>query len=169
MANMKTDFALPSWMDRAFGNDQEDNIVVWTRVHTDAAENEWFFTGMVSELIRLRKIPRRLDIALDLAMGFAIVRMEYDPGPDGRDKSKNFRALYTFMDVESFALLWNYKPPSIHGFPANAISLHFNDNSMPWPSRVSSIPTLITFDASSDQFLVQVDVAHVNLEELEEA
>lgn len=156
-------------MDRRFGDDEEDNIVAWTRVHTDAAREEWYFTGMVGEMIRMRKLPRNLAIALDMDMGVAIVRMEYDEGGDGRDEEGKFRALYTFIDVESFALLWNLRPSSIHGFPAEAVTLHFRDNGTPWPSRTAAIPTFITFDASRQEFLVELDYDNVDIQELEAA
>ena len=166
---MKADHVLPSWMDRRFGKDEDDNIVAWTRVHTDAGRSEWYFTGMVGEMIRMRKLPRRLDIALDMDIAVAIVRMEYEEGGDGVDHEGKFRALYTFMDVESFALLWNTRPASIHGFRDDAVSLHFKDNGVPWPSIISTIPTNIAFDAEKDEFTVELDYDNVELKELESA
>lgn len=166
---MRADHEMPSWMNRAFGNEEADNMVAWTRVHTDAGQTEWYFTGMLAEMIRMRKLPRNLDIALDMDMALAVVRMEYEEGGDGQDAEGKFRALYTFMDIESFGILWNYRPSSIHGFPDEAVSLHLRDNGVPWPSRIGAIPTNITYDAAKDEFVIELDYLNVDLKELEAA
>lgn len=140
-----------------------------SRVHTDKACEQWLFSGLIGELIRMRKLPLGFDIYLDMDNQVAIVRMEYERGPDGLNKDDKYRSLYAFLSVEDFALLWNCRPASIHGFPGELVSLHLKDNGIPWPSEIAQIPTILTFDASANEFRVELDINSFINDETEKA
>lgn len=154
---MHIDHEAPAWAERTLLPDDPDVIWQMSRVHTDSTREQWLFSGMIGELIRMRKLPLSFDIYLDMDNQATIVRMEYEKGGDGLNKDGKFRAFYAFLGVEDFALLWNCRPESIHGFPAKLVALHFKDNGLPWPSLIAQIPTLLTFDAQADEFRVELD------------
>lgn len=156
---MIADRILPAWMDRSFEGDLDDTIPAWTAVHTDESRENWFFTGVVGEMIRMFKLPLSMEIALDMDLMIAIIRVEFEEGGDGRNDAGGLRAIYTFMSVESFALLWNLRPESIHGFPAEAITLHLNANDEKWPAWTAHLRTLISFDG--ERFVVEPDLEHL--------
>lgn len=156
---MIADQILPAWMGRSFEGDLDDTIHAWTAVHTDEARERWFFTGVVGEMIRMFKLPLSMQIALDMDMMIAIIRLEFEEGGDGRNAEGKLRSIYTFMSVESFALLWNLRPENVHGFPDEAISLHLHPNDEKWPARTGHLRTLISFDG--ERFVVEPDLEHL--------
>lgn len=123
---------MPSWMERDLTGDSDD--VVATQSAVMMHQGRWLFTGMLGEFLRVRKIPRSLSIACDMDACACVMRMEFEKGGDGMNADKRWRALYSYMEIESFGLLWNVRPKSVHGIPSSRIDLALkSDTGVRWP------------------------------------
>ena len=154
-----TDLIIPDWRMRSLKMSDDDVIPTWNDVHSDSTRTKWFFTGSIGELLRARKVPRSIDIVMDLEDQFAIARLEYQPGGDGLNEDEEHRALYCFMTFESFALLWNMKPDSIGGISGDRIALHVNPSELRYQTNVEGIPTMMWFE--DNKFKITVDTPRV--------
>lgn len=128
---MDKDSSLPPWMQRDLTENSDDVVPITSSIMFNGTRH--FFTGAIGEFIRSRKGPRSLDMALDMEHQACVVRMEYEPGGDGRNRDQAWRALYTYMDLESFALLWNREPADVHGIPSDRIALHLKETDLRYP------------------------------------
>lgn len=153
---IKTDLTIPDWRLRDLQPNDEDVILTWNDVHSDAERKSWFFTGSIGELIRARKIPRSIDIVLDLEDQFAIARLEYQPGGDGLNEDGDHRSLYAFLSFESFAILWNTKPDNVSGIPGDRISLHVNPSELRYQTTIDDVPVILWFE--DNEFKITIDM-----------
>ncbi len=128
---MKIETKLPEWMDRDLTKQSPDVVPDTTGImHTGS---RYLFTGSIGEMLGLRRIPRALEIALDMDRLACVVRIEFEEGGDGENPRGKLRALYTYMEIEGFALLWNALPSEVHGLPGEAITLFLAANETRYP------------------------------------
>jgi len=154
-----TDLIIPDWRLRELSEDDDDVILMWNDVHSDPTKTKWFFTGSIGELIRARKVPRSIDIVMDLEERYAIARLEYEAGGDGLNEDGRHRSLYTFLTYESFALLWNQKPEGISGITGDRIALHVNPSELIHQTMLDGIPSLIWFE--DNEFKITIDTPRI--------
>ena len=154
-----TDLIIPDWRLRQLKPNDDDVILTWNDVHSDPSRQKWFFTGSIGELIRARKVPRSIDIVMDLEDQFAIARLEYQDGGDGLNEDEEYRALYAFLTFQSFALLWNMKPESVSGIPGNRISLHLNPSELRYQTTIDGVPAMMWFE--DDEFKITIDTPRI--------
>lgn len=126
---------LPSWHARNFAKKQPDVISAKSTLFY-RREGPMFFSGIIGELLRVNRIPLGLEFLLDMEAMICIVRMEFEKGGDGQNSDDEWRALYSYFEVEDFAKLWNIEPDQVHGILGEDMKLHLIPSDGEWPVQM---------------------------------
>lgn len=89
-------------------------------------DGNFYFDGAIAAMMKNRKIPHTIEIALDAETMVSFARLNYGDETDEH-------ALYTLFEVESFAFLWNSRPKWVHGIRGSCINLYLNPGSARYP------------------------------------
>lgn len=153
---MNADREIPAWYHRDLTKGSPDVVATISGVTRSKAT--YYFTGAIREFIRARKIPIAIAIALDMDEMAVVARLEFEPGGDGHNEDGRWRSIYTYMDIESFAVLWNEQPGRIHGIPSDRITLHLNPNDIQFPTTVGTEPYDAVLFFKDDRFWLAPDM-----------
>lgn len=140
---------LPSWHARDFSTKRPDVVPAKSTLFY-AADGPLFFSGIIGELLRVERIPLRIEFLLDMEAMVSIARLEFEPGGDGTNAKGEFRSLYTYFEVEDFAKLWNIRPDQVHGILGRDISLHLLPSDGHWPVQMGDGIAALYFE--NDRF-----------------
>lgn len=122
---MKKITELPAWYDKAISLTERNTDFVVAHTGVMIEDGRYFFTGALEEFLKARKIPRRVEFALDMESFEARVRLSFeDNARDGKNAAGHWRVVYTMLEPESFAHLWNAEVDEIHGLKSDQISLY---------------------------------------------
>lgn len=113
---------LPEWFNGHVETLDVNRSASFMPANTIAFERngKFYFDGLLGAMLTLRRIPTTIEIALDLSDMGCLMRLNYGDETDEE-------AAYGPFEVESFALLWNANPKSVHGIHGNRISLCLSD------------------------------------------
>lgn len=140
---MDKTIGLPEWFSRDLTSASEDVVpLVSSVIHIDG---EPYFTGAIAEFVKAYKIPNRIDVALDMDQWACVARLEFAKGGDGRGRDRGWRALYAWLDVEGFALLWNSTSTVVNGLVETPVHLGLRPNDESWPTTVGGEQADIAF------------------------
>ncbi len=123
---------LPEWHARNFAKKQPDVIPAKSTLFYGES-GPMFFSGILGELLRVGRIPISLAFYLDMEAMICIVRKEFEKGGDGQNSEGEWRALYSYFEVEDFAKLWNIRPDQVHGILSEDMTLHLLASDGTWP------------------------------------
>jgi hypothetical protein len=154
---MKKIHELPAWFDQDL--EDHDN---WLGGAETVFERDGacYFDGVLGALLRGDKVPHRIEIALDAADWGCLARLEYGDGSDEQ-------AAYIAFEIESFALLWNMDPASVHGIEGDRITLCLNESDTRYPF-VASAGVICNLFIRDGRFRAEPDIEFA-AELLEEA
>lgn len=126
---MKKLHEIPAWFTHDIDEDAANMMPASTIVYV--RDGQYFFDGLISGLLTQMKIPLSIEIALDAEEMSILVRLNYG---DGGDEA----AYYTSFEIESFALLWNANPETIHGIDGDKIALFLKPGLTRYPFTASA-------------------------------
>lgn len=150
---------LPSWHSRNFSKKKPDVISAKSTLFY-GEDGPMFFSGIIGELLRVQRIPLRMEFLLDMEAMISIVRMEFQEGGDGMNAAKEWRALYTYFEVEDFAKLWNIRPDQVHGILGDDISLHLIPSDGEWPVQMGDGIAALFYKQDEDKFHLRRTAAY---------
>lgn len=144
---------LPDWY-ASIDDIDADNFVAAITVVVQR-DNKYYFDGVIAEFLHNRRIPHTIEIALDGDEMTSIARLNYGDEDDAS-------AVYAPFEVESFALLWNENPKSIHGLNGNRITLSMKEGSGKLPFlAVNRLPAFLSI--RNGEFVATPDRAFAHL------
>lgn len=125
---------LPAWFDHATSMSDPDDGIVLAHTGVMVDGDAFYFTGATEEFLMALKIPKRIEFALDMETFTGRVRLSFERNAeDGKNAAGQWRALYTLMEIEAFAHLWNSSTDSVHGIPSDKICLHLKAADTAYP------------------------------------
>jgi hypothetical protein len=150
---------LPSWHARNFTKKKPDVISAKSTLFY-AEGTPLFFSGIIGELLRVQRIPLRMEFLLDMEAMICVVRLEFEKGGDGMNAKGEWRALYTYFEVDDFAKLWNMRPEQVHGILGEDISLHLIPSDGEWPVQMGDGIVALFYKADEDKFHLRRTAAY---------
>jgi hypothetical protein len=126
---MEKSHEIPDWFETEI--DQKDANFIPASTIVFERDGQYFFDGVIASLLSQSKIPLSIEIAMDSEELTALVRLNYGDGSDAD-------AIYSGFELESFALLWNANPDSIHGLDSDRIQLILKPGEGRYPFTASS-------------------------------
>lgn len=150
---------MPAWFLQEI-DDDAPNMIGATTVVFERAER-FFFDGVVACFLKQGKIPHSLEIVLDGEEMSCLARLNYGDGSDDA-------AFYISFEIESFALLWNTDPASVHGIDGDNITLFYKHGAARYPF-VCSAGINCELYYEGDRFLAQPDLEFAHELFMEEA
>ncbi|QAY80176.1 hypothetical protein [Sphingosinicella sp. BN140058] len=111
---MKKIQGVPSW----FAADPEASGLTWLPVPTVVfgRDGRQYFDGFIGEMLAQEKIPHAIEVVLDGHTWKCLARLAYGDGSDEQ-------AVFTYLESESFARLWNSDATTVHALPEDCITL----------------------------------------------
>lgn len=156
---MKKIHNLPDWFASVDEDDEQ-----FAEFHGFALKGEtgYFFDGIIGSFLRLKRVPKAIEIALDFDDVGCLARLTF--GSERGDEH-----FICPFEIESFALLWNADTSTVHGLPENCITLYLLKGETRFPI-MSSSKVMCELFLRDGQFRVEPDLEFADeLLDLEDA
>lgn len=154
---MKKIHNLPAWFNHDLENHEQ---FIETPEIVVSRDGKFYFDGMLGTFLKLGKTPHAVEVALDAEGMSCLARLAYGQGSDEE-------AVFVPFEIESFALIWNADPKTIHGMKAGAITLCLKAADTRYPI-VTSAGVIMNLFLRDGRFRIEPDAEH-SLDTLGEA